>query len=499
MRRTFILIIITVFASLWAEAQTTKSAAKLALENEINTLKKDPLLKHAAWSVYVYNITTSESEADYNSQMSLLPASIQKTITTSTALALLGENFKFETQLQISGRIDSLTGTLHGNVYLKGGGDPTLGSKRFGVTTNADTLFSQFARALQKAGITKVDGALIADPGIFDDRFPQSWGYEDVGNYYACAVSGLCIYENMYRLYFDAGAAIGDSAKLVDMEPNIPEITFINSVTTGAAGTGDQVYIMGSPYTYLRQLDGTVPLGRKRFDVDGALPDPAKTCAVVCMSAFSHYGISVKGGCTTIRDEQLKGAAGIKDTSSHRTISNYYSPELSQIVKHTNLKSINMFAENILKMLGYKKGGVGSTKKGVEIVKQYWISKGIDLSGMEMVDGCGLSRKNQLTAQQLCKMLVAYTKEPTYEAFNESLPVAGKSGGLSTLFKGTVAEDNLRAKTGTMDGVRSFAGYVKNISGEDLAFVIIMNNFPGTGSDIRKKCERLMELIAGLD
>lgn len=493
-----LLIVIFLFVHT-ATAQTTKSAAKLALESEISTLKKDPALKHAAWSLYVYNITNSEIEADYNSQMSLMPASIQKTITTATALALLGEHFKFETRLQYTGTLDTANGILHGNVYLTGGGDPTLGSKRFGNSTHADSVLNRFARKLIKAGIRHIDGFLIADESIFDDRFPQSWGYEDVGNYYGCTISGLSIYENMYRLYFDAGASIGDSAKLVDMEPNIPEINFINMVTTGATGSGDQVYIMGSPYTYLRQLDGTVPLGKKRFDVDGALPDPAKTCAVEMLEALTQHGISLSKGITTSREEHWKGPAGLIDTATRITLSTHYSPELSKIVYYTNLKSVNMFAENILKMLGAKKSGEGSTKKGIEVVRQYWVSKGIDLAGFEMADGCGLSRKNKLTAQQLCKMLAVFSKDPAYAAFDESLPIAGKSGGLSSMLSGTVAEENLRAKTGTMDGVRSFAGYVTNTVGEDLAFVIIMNNFPGKGSDIRKKCERLMGLIAGLD
>jgi D-alanyl-D-alanine carboxypeptidase/D-alanyl-D-alanine-endopeptidase (penicillin-binding protein 4) len=148
MRKTCTLLIVLFIFVQGVHAQITKSAAKLALENEINTLKKDVSLKHAAWSVYVYNITTSETEADYNSQMSLMPASIQKTITTSTALALLGTQFKFETKLQYTGTIDTVSGILHGNLYITGGGDPTLGSKRFGSSTNADTIMNQFARCL---------------------------------------------------------------------------------------------------------------------------------------------------------------------------------------------------------------------------------------------------------------------------------------------------------------------------------------------------------------
>jgi D-alanyl-D-alanine carboxypeptidase/D-alanyl-D-alanine-endopeptidase (penicillin-binding protein 4) len=480
-------------------AQTTKTPAKLALETEIAALKKDAGLKNAAWAVYVQNIATGAVEAEYNSQMSLLPASIQKTVTTSTALALLGSNFKFETKLQYTGTIDTANGILHGNLYFTGGGDPSLGSKRYGAATSIDSVFSQFIHALQKKRIRSIDGYLIADESIFDDLIPRSWGYEDVGNYYGCAVCGLNIFENQYRLYFDAGAAIGDSAKLVGMEPRIPEITFVNMVKTGKQGSGDQVFILGGPYTYLRLLDGTVPIGKKNFDVDGAIPDPSRYCLQLFSARLNDAGISVSKGSTLMREERWKAPLGLIDTLDRKNISTFYSPSLEKIIYQTNLKSVNLFAEVLLKMIGYKQSGIGSSAAGITAIENYWSSKGIDLKGFDIYDGSGLSRKNRLTAQQVGKILAGFFTHKEYPAYSASFPVAGKSGGMNSYLKGTIAENNLIAKTGTMDGVRSFAGYVKTASGQDLAFVIIMNNFTCSISEIRDKCESLMLKIAELD
>ena len=255
---------------------------------------------------------------------------------------------------------------------------------------------------------------------------------------------------------------------------------------------------MGSPYTNFRILDGTVPLGRKRFDVDGALPDPAMTAVSRFSQILNSYGIKVINGYTTSRTERWKGSAGIKDTARRIAVSIYNSPPLSDIIYYTNLKSVNMFAENILKMVGYKKTGTGSTQKGIEAVMQYWSSKGVDLTGFDLYDGSGLSRKNNLSTLQLCKILSAAFSENWYAAFNASLPVAGKSGGMNSMLRGTPAEGKLRAKTGTMDGVRSFAGYATGAEGQDIAFAIITNNFTVKGIEIRKKCEHLMELISAL-
>jgi serine-type D-Ala-D-Ala carboxypeptidase/endopeptidase (penicillin-binding protein 4) len=479
--------------------QTAKSAAKLALETEINTLKKDVGLKNASWSVYVQNITSGEVEADYNSNMSLLPASILKTVTTTTALALLGSNYKFETRLQYNGTIDSISGILHGNLYLSGGGDPTLGSKRFGSSFSTDSVFAEFSRVLLKKNIKTIDGYLIADESIFDDLVPQSWGWEDIGNYYGSGTCGLSVYENMYRLYFDAGNFVGDSVKLTGIDPPMPGITFINTLTTGKAGTGDNVFILGGPYTYIRVLDGTVPVGKTHFDVDGSIPDPAKFCVQLLSDKLTLTGITVSKGITTIREERWKGPSGINDTARRIDLARHLSPALSQIVYYTNLKSVNTFAETLLKMMGYKQKGEGTTKAGIEVINNYWLSKGIDLKGFDIYDGCGLSRKDKVTTQQICKILVSFYSNPAYKSFLESLPVAGKSGNLASYLKGTVAENNLKAKTGTMDGVRSFAGYVTNTKDEDLAFVIIMNNFTCEVWDIKKKCEHLMQLISELD
>ena len=496
--KNLICLFISPFIFLSAFGQATKSESLSALETEIKALKQDACLKNASWSVCVMDIKTGKVEAQYNNEISLLPASVMKIVTTSAALALLDSSFRFETFLQYTGTIDTATGILHGNLFIKGGGDPTFGSKRFGNDVSSDSIFAEFFRSLAKKGIRAIDGRLIADESIFDDLLPQSWGWEDVGNYYGSGTCGLSINENMYRLYFDAGTSVGSPAALTGVEPPMPDIRFINNVKTAGASTGDNVYVLGGPFTYLKVLEGTVPLGKKHFDVDGAIPDPSMYCIHLFHDYLAQKGISVSGGYTTLREERWKSADGFTDTLARIDLCLHGSPILSKIICQTNLKSVNMFAETLLKMIGYKISGEGSAEAGIEAVRNYW-SAHVDLKGFDMYDGCGLSRKDEITTLQLCKMLSFFYDSEQIRPFLNSLPVAGESGGMKGFLKGTVAEDNLMAKTGTMEEVRSYAGYVTNRANEDLAFAIIVNNFNCPIWEIKQKCEKLMQLIAELD
>jgi D-alanyl-D-alanine carboxypeptidase/D-alanyl-D-alanine-endopeptidase (penicillin-binding protein 4) len=467
-----------------------------ALKDGIETLNKDAGLKHAAWGVCVQVAADGKTLAEYNSEMSLMPASTMKVATTAAALSILGSNFTFDTEIEYSGTIDS-AGTLHGDLFITGGGDPTIGSKRFGDACMIDSVFGSFYSAMKAAQISAVDGRLVCDASIFDyNPAVPEWSWEDVGNYYAAGACGLNIRENFYRIYFNAGKNIGDSASVSRMEPEMPGLEFHNFVTTGKAGSGDNVIIYGSPFTSLRIMEGTVPLGKKDFDVDGAIPDPPQYFIERFNNYLANKGIKISKGLLNVRNETWHGNT---DTNARKTLMIIKSPPLEKIVRFTNLNSINVFAECMVKMIGLKKGGDGSTSEGVSQITNYWKGKGIDTDGFDMKDGCGLARKNKVTCKQFCAMLRVIKKEKIFDAFGKSLPEAGKSGGIAGLFKGTVAENNLKAKTGTMNGIRAYTGYVKNKAGTELVFSIMVNNYTCSAYEMKQKLEDLMILIAQTD
>jgi serine-type D-Ala-D-Ala carboxypeptidase/endopeptidase (penicillin-binding protein 4) len=407
-----------------------------ALRDELQRLKSDACLKNASWGFYAMSLSDGQMVGEQNADLSLQPASAMKVLTTACALNELGSDFRFVTSLEYSGYLDSLSGTLYGNLYIRGGGDPTTGSKRFGKEYSADSLFASFSQALQKAGIKNISGKLIGDASFFDDNpGAYGWGWEDVGNYYAAGAWGINCYENSYRLYFDAGNSQEENAKLLRCEPEMPQITFVNRVGTGKAGSGDNVVIYGGPWSNLRILTGTVPAGKKNFDVDGAIPDPPEYLTGLFMNHLNAKGITVSDGFTTLHALQWKG---IEDTARRSLLSEFRSPPLKRIIHFTNINSVNVFAEAVLRMCGKKAAGKGSTESGSEIVTAFWNGRGMNTEGFEMHDGCGLSRRNLVTARQMCSALKIARSLKTSGIFESTLPVAGKSGGIAGMFKGHV-------------------------------------------------------------
>jgi D-alanyl-D-alanine carboxypeptidase/D-alanyl-D-alanine-endopeptidase (penicillin-binding protein 4) len=305
----------------------------------------------------------------------------------------------------------------------------------------------------------------------------------------------LSFNENTYVLFFKPGDAVGDVAEFLRTEPAMPDITFVNEMRTGSRSSGDNGFVYGAPYTYVRHLRGTVPMGGE-FSIKGSIPEPALFAAQSLKSALEQAGISVEGQASTERLERLAGKAAGKERS---TLYTHQSPPLKEIIYWLNKKSVNLYAEHLLKMMGHVKYKDGSTESGVKAVEAYWTGKGIDIGGMHLNDGSGLSRYNGITPAQLAGMLRLNANEPWFEHFWNSLPVAGDAddpGTLRSMCKGTAAEGKVHAKSGYISRVRTYAGYVDSRSGQRLAFAMMANNYTCTNAQIKTLLEGLMVVLA---
>ncbi|HSH67196.1 MAG TPA: D-alanyl-D-alanine carboxypeptidase, partial [Bacteroidia bacterium] len=169
---------------------------------------------------------------------------------------------------------------------------------------------------------------------------------------------------------------------------------------------------------------------------------------------------------------------------------------LDKIVYWTNMKSINLYAEHLLKFISYKKTGLGMETKGIQIITNYWKERGVDISGFSMNDGCGLARANVITTKTEVQILSKMVKDKNFDAFYKSLPIAGKSGSLGNIGDGTFAENNLRAKSGYISMARGYAGYVKNRKGDLLCFSVLVNNYECSPTEMKRKLEKLLIAIA---
>ncbi len=462
-----------------------------SLQKELDNLKKDPALKHASWSLYAVNSKTDSVLADFNSQVSLIPASTLKIVTTSAALGMLGSNFVFKTQVQHDGTFDSTTGILNGNVYIVGGGDPSLESMYFNEKKEDLTSVEKWAAVFKAKGIKKITGAIIGDAGIFEDNaIPPQWIWADIGNYFGAAASGLTYRDNKFSVYFKSGA-VGSKTTITSIQPAIDGLQLVNNVAAG--GSSDSAYIFGAPYTYYRQAEGTIPPNKSNYEVEASLPDPALFCAQALENALKVAGIPIGKPATTART--LKEAKSYSVTDRKNLHTNV-SPPLDKIVYWTNMKSVNLYAEHLLKYISYMKTGSGTEATGIELVLAYWKDRGVDVSGFTMTDGCGLSRANVITTKTEVQILSKMMKDKNFDVFYNSFPVAGKAGSLGNIGKGTFADNNLRAKSGYITGVRGYAGYVKNRKGELVCFSVLANNYECTALEMKKKLERLLIALA---
>jgi serine-type D-Ala-D-Ala carboxypeptidase/endopeptidase (penicillin-binding protein 4) len=464
------------------------------LERAFNDFRNDSSLEHAGWTFYVMDVTSGHSILEHNIHKPLVPASAQKLITTATALMMLGTDHQYETVLQHDGTVDR-RGVLRGNLYIKGSGDPSFGSSRLDFNPTLDEVFKEWLEILNAIGITQITGSIIADERIFDhEMVPRMWLWEDIGNYFGAGASGLSVHENEYTVNFKAGLAVGSPATVISTEPEVPGMSFINEVTTAAAGSGDQVYIFGAPRIQQRRLTGTVPLGASEFPVRGSMPDPPGFVAESFRNYIQKNGIEVEGESASYQTIKRKGIFASDDRN---TISTHYSPLFFDIIYRTNTHSVNSYAENLLKTIALQKHEQGTLGGGIETLRDFWHERGMSTEQMMLYDGSGLSPSNRITAQQLMTVLSVSSQHPAFSLLLQSLPLAGYSGSLTKQFHGSASEGLLRAKSGYLRNVRSYAGYTTMQNGNLAAFVIIANDYRGTPAAMRHKMIRLMDAITG--
>ena len=478
------------------QAQTQSYAKDAKLTAEIKQFEQDADLKNTSWGFYAKSITDGQVLAHYNEEKSLRSASTVKVVTTAAALGILGEDYTFTTILEYDGQIDA-NGVLQGNLYIRGGGDPTLGvpNDRKKVAPLAKDVLYQWTAAIQKAGIKKIEGYLVGDARFFDEAIltPKAL-WEDIGNYYGAGASGLTFHENRYQLIFDSSAKTGGSTRIVNVIPKVPNVEFINRVSAG--GTKDEAYVYGSPYTKVYHVRGTIPPGKSGYTVMGSAPDPALFCAEALRNELSIYGIIPEKGISTVRILQLEN----KYTPLQRTtVHTIQSPPLKDIVYWTNKRSINLYAEHLIRMIGKHRFGKGSLENGLKALEEYWKSKGLSMDGFFLYDGSGLSPANAITPKHLTDILYQYTKEPAYAAFKNSLAVAGDPadpGFLKSFMSGTAAAKKMYVKSGFLNNTRAYTGYVYTKNKRLVAFTLIVNNYNCTNSKMKKKMQNLLKVLA---
>lgn len=476
MKIIFLLLVILCAPTFAAENSTV-------LANLISRYENGALAD-AQWSFRAVYAQDGTELAAFNSNKRLCPASGLKLYTTAAALELLGPDHRFKTELLYAGILDEDDGILKGDLYIRGMGDPTLGSDRVKGSQSLALLLDKWVAAVKKTGVKELRGFIRPDDSFFKNgTVSGKWFWEDVGNYYAARASALNVADNILYLHFKPGKKAGAPAELVGTKPVLQNFTLQNNVLTGPAGSGDNAYVYNGPDSYSGLVSGTVPAG-PQFSVKAALPDPGLYLGREFLAALAKAGIKTPLGVR----KSAPGADLMRLTKITETL----SPPLTDIVFITNKTSFNLYAETLLRHLSAD----GTAEGGIKNITLFLSTEGVTADGLKMFDGSGLSRANTATTRGITELLALAAKKPYFKELYDSLPVAADPvdiGRMKTFGEGTSLAKNARVKTGYQEGVKSFSGYMKDRGGRLVAFSLIVNN---SSADSKTLTDMAVQLLS---
>ncbi len=455
------------------------------IQKYINNLKRDTLFVDAAVGILVTD-SRGRTIASWNPDMPLLTASTMKTVTTGTALNLLGKEFRYTTKLGYNGEVKN--GVLYGDLVIVGGGDPTLGSPDT-LAIPVDSLFLSWRKALTNAGIKQINGHIVADDRYFTSEIvPESWSWSNLGPSYGSGVSGLSFYENLQNFVFIPGLNKSDNVYVKAAYPAVPGMRYINKLSTGEVKSGNRVSYFISDLSRTGLLRGTVASGQDSATVLLSNKFPHLGCAWEFRSYLYKNGILSSPEILDAKECNYASADELKII--HVT----QSAPLEKIVNVTNRISNNFYAETLLKTIGKMVTGVGSYDSArVALVKE--LDKlGVKRKGFTQSDGSGLSRQNYVSARFFCNYFAQMKSSSEFTTFFTSLPVPGGPGTLKTVLAkaDTLKKARLHAKSGSLANVRCYAGYVQRASGELIHFAILVNNFSARTAQMQVGIEGFM-------
>jgi D-alanyl-D-alanine carboxypeptidase/D-alanyl-D-alanine-endopeptidase (penicillin-binding protein 4) len=459
------------------------------IEQVVETWKADKALYNSTFAFCVLDAASGAVVKEHNSHVAVVPASTLKVVTTGAALGTLGRFYRYDTRIYFTGNFDKATGVLNGDILIRGSGDPTLNSELFKLKKDTGEVTDRWAQVLKEKGLKELKGRIIADASCYEQHIPANWIWGDISNYFGVAPCGISFNDNLYSIVFESKEP-GSKAKIIDIKPNYKTITLEHEDDVKAAGKEDDAYVTGDPFGSKKKVKGTIPPNKKELEVRAALPDPALLCAEFLENSLNAIGVKTPSNCSTSN----YGCENPDVKKEKLLMHSHYSPALEKIVYYTNLTSNNLFCETMLQTIGK-----GSAYSGIDKAKEYWKSKGLDVSELYMVDGNGLSRANTVTTHFEASLLYKmYHDSVLYKPFYNSLPQAGLSGSMKNIGKGTFIEKNMRAKTGYISRARGYCGYVKTKAGKDLAFSVLFNNYNCSPSEMKQKIELFLVALADL-
>jgi serine-type D-Ala-D-Ala carboxypeptidase/endopeptidase (penicillin-binding protein 4) len=454
----------------------------VALRNDILAATANPGVHRGVWGVVVHSLDKNERLFELNPRVLLVPASAAKIVTVATAAEAVGWNYRYTTTLRAAGSITN--GVLRGDLLAVGSGDPSIGGP-------AGDDLSTWIASLKAAGIRRIEGRVIGDDDAIEEPRPQlAWAWDDLGYVTGAVFGALNVAENRTAITISPGTTT-TAPTTITVDPRAAYRTLTNRSVTGPAGSSQLLWPEQRPGEASLTIGGSIPIGNPPVTIGIAVGNPTLWFANVLRTRLIRDGIEVNGEAADIDDIRpppARANATVVYTHTSRT--------LAEIAKPLLKDSINLYAEALMR-LNAAAGAFPTNDAALDGLHMRLDAWGIPRDSYQLVDGSGLSRRSTVTPETLLAVLQRMHDPSAMSPFVSGLPIAGVDGGLASRMKGTPAENNVRAKTGTMSNIRTLAGYAKTRDGEHVAIVIMINNFEGLGPQANAAIDRIAVSVAG--
>lgn len=451
------------------------------LDDALRSLLHVPRWRHAVWSALVVSLDRGDTLFAQVPDSEVAPASNMKLLTTAAAFRELGPDFRFRTYVVSDASVND--GVLDGDLVLYGTGDPGLSDRFYPSRT---TVFDSLAEQLKARGIHTVRGNLVGDASYLGPPLrPRGWEASDLNDHFAPGISALSFNENVVSIRVEASPRVGASPEVLSI-PDHAALDVQNEARTVSRSSRARLWIDRREPMDPIVVGGTIRQGGRDVWRELTVSDPAAFTISVFRSVLEEHGIEVRGTDRVVRDAAASpvssrivtapAAAGVPRT---RILARHVSPPLRDYIAVVNKRSNNFFAELIFRTMGRIFAGSGTPEASSRVVAASLTALHVPMDHVTQLDGSGLSAGNRVTTGTLVSVISHMAASPLWGDFWETLPEAGNRRELARMFR-TPAAHNLRAKTGTIDGVSALTGVVQSRDGERLAFSMVVNGTPST-------------------
>ena len=476
------------------------------LNIRIAEIVRQPALEPGIFAIKIVSLDTRNVIYEQSANKFVRPASNMKLYTVAAALDRLTPDYHFMTSVYAKEKPDD--GKIKGDLIVYGRGDPS-----FAARFNSGDYFkgiNDLAERIVAAGVKRIKGDLVGDESYFNGApLGSGWEWDDLQWSYGAQVSALTVNDNTIDLTVKPGEKIG-APVVITSGPPATFMTIANRAVTSARGSKSDLQVFRGLGANTLEVSGSLPIGDNGFTSGVAIPDPALAFVLMLRDALVKRGVKIDGRVRTV--DARSGASIVPNPLGAVVqnpkvppqpmpveIANIQSPPFSLIASQTLKPSQNLYTEIILRTLG-KLNSVSASQTneeaGLIIVRNFLRQAGASESDLALNDGSGLSRNDMITANATVHLLTYMSKHRYFAQFREALPIAGVDGTLRTRMKGTPAEGNLRAKTGSLSSVASLSGYVTTAAGEHLVFSMMLNNYPDAAALRRDSIDAIAVLLA---